>query len=50
MENNQSCFIPDIQSQKQRIRRLQFILLITAAALAVGITYVGRTLPPLPNN
>jgi signal transduction histidine kinase len=41
MENQQSMLFPDNQSQKQRIRRLQFILLTTAVILAAGITWVS---------
>ncbi len=41
MENNQNHLSTDNQSQKQRIRRLQLILLISAAVLVFGITLVS---------
>jgi len=47
MENQQSHLFPDFQSQKQRIRRLQFILLTTTVILAAGITKVGWTSPAI---
>ncbi len=49
MENQQNHLFPDIQSQKQRIRRLQFILLITAVIRSC-LRVQGVSLAPLPIN
>ncbi len=41
MDNQQDQLFPDSQSQKQQIKRLQFILLTTAVVLAAGIIWVN---------